>query len=237
MTCVNSITNVVRKCSFVILLSPAMNPRSLETNNSLSRIVVTDCRWGSCLPRTAAPDANQYAWQGVFTMLQIHHAQFRCDQSLNLFTPTKYTKQIDRTIPSHRLCAGRERDTVARMETTHRKIELQSPADLTYLLANASTAARKRIDVHFPPNAAPEGAEDPMRRKVEELVDQVFSFPSEPPEAVNARLVMGRRDLADSMGVETVHTTDFHRGETKSEHQRYGSRANGRGITTTGAEW
>ena len=37
------------------------------------------------------------------------------------------------------------------MEQAHRKIELQAPADLTYLLNNASRRARERIDVHFPP--------------------------------------------------------------------------------------
>lgn len=59
------------------------------------------------------------------------------------------------------------------METTHRKIELQSPADLTYLIFNASRTARSKIDLHLPPNAAPEGEEDAMRRRVEELVEQV----------------------------------------------------------------
>ncbi|KAJ9626377.1 hypothetical protein H2203_004009 [Taxawa tesnikishii (nom. ined.)] len=36
------------------------------------------------------------------------------------------------------------------MDTTYRKIELQSPADLKYLVANASRAARQKIDLHFP---------------------------------------------------------------------------------------
>lgn len=58
------------------------------------------------------------------------------------------------------------------MDTTYRKIELQSPADLKYLVANASRAARQKIDLHFPPSAAPEG-EDAMRRRVEVLVDEV----------------------------------------------------------------
>ncbi|KAK4498429.1 hypothetical protein PRZ48_011087 [Zasmidium cellare] len=55
-------------------------------------------------------------------------------------------------------------------ENTHRKVELQSPADLTYLIANVSRAAREKIDRHLPPDAAPEG-EDAMRRRVEQLVD------------------------------------------------------------------
>ena len=70
------------------------------------------------------------------------------------------------------------------MDSTHRKIELQSPADLSYLISNASLAARQRIDTHFPPssnqqtatntNPAPNGGsakpEFDLRKRVEELV-------------------------------------------------------------------
>ncbi|USW56141.1 hypothetical protein Slin15195_G094600 [Septoria linicola] len=55
-------------------------------------------------------------------------------------------------------------------ESAHRKIELQSPADLTYLIANVTKAAQEKIDQHLPPDAAPEG-EDAMRKRVEQLVD------------------------------------------------------------------
>lgn len=57
-------------------------------------------------------------------------------------------------------------------ESTHRKIELQSPADLTYLIANVTKAAREKLDKHLPPDATPEG-EDAMRKRVEQLVDDV----------------------------------------------------------------
>ena len=54
-----------------------------------------------------------------------------------------------------------------------RKIELQSPADLAYLQAVTQRAARQKIDVAFPPSAAPtNGEDDGMRRRVEELVSQ-----------------------------------------------------------------
>lgn len=55
-------------------------------------------------------------------------------------------------------------------ENAHRKIELQAPADLTYLIANVTRAAREKIDKHLPPDATPE-AEDAMRKRVEQLVD------------------------------------------------------------------
>ena len=58
-------------------------------------------------------------------------------------------------------------------ETAHRKVELQSPADLQYLIANVSRAAREKLDRHLPPDAAPEGGEDAMRKRVEQLVEEV----------------------------------------------------------------
>lgn len=58
------------------------------------------------------------------------------------------------------------------MDSTHRRVEVQSAADLTYLMANAKRAARAKIDLHLPPSAAPEGGEDVLRRRVEELVDE-----------------------------------------------------------------
>ena len=59
------------------------------------------------------------------------------------------------------------------METTHRKIELQSPLDLTYLHQNPPLCAREKLDLHFPPSAAPASAsDDVLKSRVEELVSQ-----------------------------------------------------------------
>ncbi|RFU30855.1 hypothetical protein B7463_g5509, partial [Scytalidium lignicola] len=52
------------------------------------------------------------------------------------------------------------------MADYYRKIELQSPEDLQYLISNVRRAANEKIDRDLPPV---EG-EDPMRRRVEELV-------------------------------------------------------------------
>ena len=68
-----------------------------------------------------------------------------------------------------------ESDTLEGARATasaHRKIELQSPADLSYLIANVSRAARAKIDTHLPPDAAPESGEDALRRRVEVLVEE-----------------------------------------------------------------
>ena len=76
----------------------------------------------------------------------------------------------------------------------HRKIELQSLADLTYLQRNLADAAKDKLDLHFPPqHSAPaevitlgsptsskqqeesqtrEPDEDPLRRSVRLLVDE-----------------------------------------------------------------
>lgn len=68
-------------------------------------------------------------------------------------------------------------------EQAHRKIELQSPADLTYLIANVSSAAREKIDRDLPPDSSiasgegegkdSVGGQDAMRVMVEGLVDEV----------------------------------------------------------------
>ncbi|CAF9942814.1 MAG: hypothetical protein ALECFALPRED_010086 [Alectoria fallacina] len=57
------------------------------------------------------------------------------------------------------------------MDAHHRRIDLQSPSDLTYLFNNIKTSARQKIDLAIPPSAAPEG-EDAYRSKVEELVQE-----------------------------------------------------------------
>ncbi len=58
------------------------------------------------------------------------------------------------------------------MAEFHRKIELQSPDDLQYLVSNIRRAANEKIDRDLPPI---EG-EDKMRERVEELVHSVFIF-------------------------------------------------------------
>lgn len=63
------------------------------------------------------------------------------------------------------------------MQAPHyRKIELQSPADFSYLYANAVALARRKLDLHLPPSANNDDNEpDPLRERVRELVDEVRS--------------------------------------------------------------
>ncbi|KAI1348991.1 hypothetical protein F5Y01DRAFT_290532 [Xylaria sp. FL0043] len=51
-----------------------------------------------------------------------------------------------------------------------RKIELQAPEDLAYLIANVRRAATARIDEAFPP--VDDSTEDELRTRIEELVNE-----------------------------------------------------------------
>lgn len=57
------------------------------------------------------------------------------------------------------------------MESEHRKIELQSPADLSYIQSQIRTAARQKLDLHLPPVSSDTAEPDDLRKKTEELVD------------------------------------------------------------------
>lgn len=60
------------------------------------------------------------------------------------------------------------------MAEGHRKIELESPEDLRYLINNAKMSASEKIDRAFPPMA--NQGEDMMKIRVQELVDEVSSL-------------------------------------------------------------
>lgn len=60
------------------------------------------------------------------------------------------------------------------MAAHYRKIELQSPADFTYLYANTVALSRQKLDLHLPPSATENETPDPMRERVRELVDEVW---------------------------------------------------------------
>ena len=55
-----------------------------------------------------------------------------------------------------------------------RKVELQSPADFTYLYANTVALSRQKLDQALPPSATNNDEPDPMRERVQELVDEVI---------------------------------------------------------------
>ncbi|KAG0159556.1 hypothetical protein PDIDSM_7078 [Penicillium digitatum] len=57
----------------------------------------------------------------------------------------------------------------------YRKVELQSPADFTYLYANTVALSRRKLDLYFPPSATNNDTPDPMRERVRELVDEYIN--------------------------------------------------------------
>ncbi|KAJ5736188.1 Kinetochore Mis14 [Penicillium malachiteum] len=57
----------------------------------------------------------------------------------------------------------------------YRKIELQSPADFTYLYANTVALSRQKLDLNLPPSASNDDTPDPMRERVRELVDDYIT--------------------------------------------------------------
>src|SRR5687768_10505523 len=57
--------------------------------------------------------------------------------------------------------------------SAHRKIELQAPEDLSYLISNVRRAAQERIDEAFPPASRSHGEEDELRSQIEALVNDV----------------------------------------------------------------
>ena len=59
------------------------------------------------------------------------------------------------------------------MDANHRKIELQSPEDLTYLVDNVRRAAADSINAAFPPVEGADGQEDELRVRIEEMVNDV----------------------------------------------------------------
>ncbi|KAF2005904.1 hypothetical protein P154DRAFT_288383 [Amniculicola lignicola CBS 123094] len=61
------------------------------------------------------------------------------------------------------------------MTSEHRKIELQSPADLAYITSLIRLAATKQIDKAFPPNNAPTSEPDALRSSVEDQVNLFVS--------------------------------------------------------------
>ena len=87
------------------------------------------------------------------------------------------------------------------MDSHHRKIDLQSSSDLTYLLNNIKTAARQKIDLAIPPSAAPEG-EDTYRSNVDELVQEVTSSSA----LISRKFCLSLLPLITQSS--TVHTSD-----------------------------
>ncbi|KAL7797330.1 hypothetical protein V8C37DRAFT_370737 [Trichoderma ceciliae] len=73
-------------------------------------------------------------------------------------------------------------DSESVVSQVQRKIELQSPEDLAYLITNVRNAAIEHLNEAFPPVEGADGGEDELRNQIEALVneyiDKTFSLAS-----------------------------------------------------------
>ncbi|KAK5995531.1 hypothetical protein PT974_03940 [Cladobotryum mycophilum] len=68
-------------------------------------------------------------------------------------------------------------DPDSAVSDVQRKIELQSPEDLTYLITNVRNAAAARLNEAFPQVEGPDGGEDELRTQIEALyINKTFSL-------------------------------------------------------------
>lgn len=79
------------------------------------------------------------------------------------------------------------------MQSEHRKIELQSPGDLSYLASQIRTAARQKLDLHLPAQASDANSSDDLRQQTEALVD-----------AFVAKVLQGMRQNISINGIDVV---------------------------------
>ncbi|CBY01840.1 hypothetical protein IAQ61_006435 [Plenodomus lingam] len=79
------------------------------------------------------------------------------------------------------------------MDSEHRKVELQSPADLAYLTSRIRLAARQKLDLHLPPVKDGSNSPDELRTQVESLVD-----------AFVANVLQGMRNNISINGLDVV---------------------------------
>jgi hypothetical protein len=63
---------------------------------------------------------------------------------------------------------------------TMTEISLDSHKDVQFLKSNISLATREKLDIHLPPSAVPNIHSDTLRKRVEEMLDEVP--PPCPPE-------------------------------------------------------
>lgn len=87
------------------------------------------------------------------------------------------------------------------MDSQHRKIELQSPADLTYLTSLLRAAALQKLNLHLPPVSSTTNdatnEPDELRHTVEQLVDTFV-----------AQVLQGMRQNISINGLDVIDSPD-----------------------------
>ncbi|PNY24869.1 Uncharacterized protein TCAP_05200 [Tolypocladium capitatum] len=99
-------------------------------------------------------------------------------------------------------------DSESVVSQVQRKIELQSPEDLAYLVANVRTAAAARLDEAFPHVEGHDGREDELRTRIEALVnqyiDRTFALAA-PNLSINGLPVSGAHIRSSSSAEEPAY--------------------------------
>ncbi|KAL8774990.1 MAG: hypothetical protein Q9209_000469 [Squamulea sp. 1 TL-2023] len=104
------------------------------------------------------------------------------------------------------------------MDPHHRKIDLQSPADLTYLHTNIKHSAQQKLDLAIPPSANPTNEPDTFRPQVQQLIQEyikstlTLALPS---------LAINGLDAETSMLVDDKDSTEV---EDESNYEPYDPR-------------
>ncbi|KKA26990.1 hypothetical protein TD95_000528 [Thielaviopsis punctulata] len=104
----------------------------------------------------------------------------------------------------------------------HRKIELQSHEDFTYLLANVRRAAQQRLDEAFPPVDA-DDSEDDLRshieRLVQEYINKTFTLAA-PNLSINGLPFDPQPYLSDTPSTAAAVPTETYEPFDERKHQR-----------------
>jgi kinetochor protein Mis14/NSL1 len=101
------------------------------------------------------------------------------------------------------------------MDPTHRKIELQSPADLVYIHTKIRTAALSKLNLHLPP-VADTSTPDDLRAAVEAAVE---AFVAAVLSGVKSNVSVNGMEM--SMLDDAAHTEDGVQGEPKEEFEAF----------------
>ncbi|KAI5300695.1 hypothetical protein KEM56_002258 [Ascosphaera pollenicola] len=109
----------------------------------------------------------------------------------------------------------------------HRKIELQSPADLSYLYSNTLALSKEKLSQHFPPSQnSQNGDTDPLESRVRELVEDFIlrTFKSATPSiSINGLDVTTDSDNENPTHIDPGTTTFSFKTQSNFEYEPYNS--------------
>jgi kinetochor protein Mis14/NSL1 len=104
------------------------------------------------------------------------------------------------------------------MDSQHRKIELQSPSDLTFLTTQLRTAARQKLDLHLPPVASDTSEPDELRRQVEDLVD---AFVAQVLRGMRGNISINGNEIEPGVGEDEADVSEGVVGGGMVEKEEY----------------